>query len=135
MQYFKNCFLPIMKTVKKLTCLHRIGNSYIYYFISGNKTDDKSSRCISKEEAEEVSFDMGVSFYETSTRLAHSTHVTNIFHDLVRQIRCVRLRQEVDKKRTFLSPPKLPNLDFTKNIGGRLSFRTKKYVYKRKLSN
>ncbi|KAK2140059.1 hypothetical protein LSH36_1497g00016 [Paralvinella palmiformis] len=63
----------------------------------GNKMDASLERCISKEEGRQLAFDLGVSFYETSTRMTTS-HVTKIFHDLVRQIRSVSIRKELDRQ-------------------------------------
>ena len=64
---------------------------------TGNKMDASLERCISKEEGRQLAFDLGVSFYETSTRMTTS-HVTKIFHDLVRQIRSVSIRKELDRQ-------------------------------------
>ena len=55
-----------------------------------------SERCVSKEEGRQLAFDLGIAFYETSTRLSNC-HVIKIFTDIVQQIRCVRLRQEEEQ--------------------------------------
>lgn len=60
--------------------------------------DLKEERVISTEMGREVAFDLGSSFYETSSRLDHSL-VTKVFHDVVRQARCVKVRSQQRKKK------------------------------------
>ena len=66
--------------------------------ISGHKADVTSGRRVRLEEGTQLAFEMGVSFYEASS-LANPHSITCVFHDLVRQIRCVQLRKEFEKQK------------------------------------
>lgn len=60
--------------------------------------DLKDERVISTEMGRGVAFDLGSSFYETSSRLDHNL-VTKVFHDVIRQARCVKSRSQQRNKR------------------------------------
>ena len=81
-----------------------------------------TERCISREEGRRLAFDLGIAFYESSARL-DVCHVSKIFHDVVRQIRCVRMRRDYEKDEDPGTKEK-PGTSFGRNIISRLSFRT-----------
>lgn len=87
--------------------------------------DAVRDRCLSQEEGRSVAFDLGVSFYESSAKLSNA-HVIKLFHDCVRQVRCVRVRRELEreqKQKTGNSSGL--GLCGARGIVDRISFRSK----------
>ena len=88
-----------------------------------------TDRCVSREEGRTMAFDLGVSFYETSTR-CHDQSVLRVFHDLVHQARCVRMRRDYEQQqRQQLQDSNLESKrgsGFARGVLGRLSFRSVK---------
>ena len=63
----------------------------------GNKKDMSTSRAVTHTQGCTLAFELGVAFYETSACMSRDD-VTSAFHDLVRQIWCVRLRREQEEE-------------------------------------
>ena len=92
----------------------------------GNKVDAIRERRLSEEEGRSAAFDLGVSFYESSAMLS-DVHVTRVFHDCVRQVRCVRIRRELERDRKLQQESNSSSLGLcgARGLVDRISFRSK----------
>jgi len=112
---------PSMGTVCRLVTYlrHVRGHTELPFVLVGNKIDLLSSRCVSRSEGQSLAFDLGVAFYETSAHLSYHT-ILQVFDDIVRQGRSVKLRLEYVKQQHLLSPTTHRRSRFTNNIFERL---------------
>lgn len=94
----------------------------------GNKNDEEESRSVSVTEGRELAFDIGASFYETSAKLSLEV-VQAVFHDVIRQVRCVRSRRRMEEQ--VCGGDSITRI---KGLVHRLSFRSKKKQIQRKMS-
>ncbi|XP_071100418.1 ras-related protein Rap1-like [Haliotis cracherodii] len=87
--------------------IHKIrNNSDTPLVLVGNKGDAFTEREVLVSDGRDMAFDIGTAFYETSTRM-DMEKVRSIFHDVIRQVRCVRSRsrcqeQACNKVRGFI---------------------------------
>ncbi|XP_067654376.1 GTP-binding protein GEM-like [Haliotis asinina] len=87
--------------------IHKIrNNSDTPSVLVGNKGEAFTEREVHVSDGTDLAFDIGTAFYETSTRM-DMEKVRSIFHDVIRQVRCVRLRsrcqeQSCNKVRGFI---------------------------------
>ncbi|KAK6184277.1 hypothetical protein SNE40_002041 [Patella caerulea] len=85
-------------TIKVNSILQKLrGNIETPLVLVGNKADGMSGRQVTVSCGRDLAFDLGSAFYETS-RYFDSHHITNIFHDVIRQVRCVRTRTKFQEQ-------------------------------------
>ncbi|ESO97589.1 hypothetical protein LOTGIDRAFT_104408, partial [Lottia gigantea] len=67
------------------------GNSETPIVLVGNKTDRSVCREVTISYGRDLAFDLGSAFYETSCYF-DPVNIKSVFHDVIRQVRCVRMR-------------------------------------------
>ncbi|XP_041366644.1 ras-related protein Rap-1-like isoform X2 [Gigantopelta aegis] len=78
--------------------IHRIRNNKdTPLVLVGNKGDAIHNREVLVSDGRDLAFEMGTAFYECSTK-SDFGQVNSIFHDVIRQVRCVRSRSRAEEQ-------------------------------------